>query len=303
VRALVASLLLVACHDGATPDPGLGSLLQVAGKAQFRPGPFPADEGGPQTIDLSPFHVSLVVGRLMEAIDGTLDVPARAWVIGIGRDDGTLAPDTWLLPAQTPDFDTPDFPSAHARVGVVPEFPLGPFDLVIAAADEDGRFGAPVRARMLALPEDAPAGELVIQLVWEGNADLDIHVIEPGPFGGEAFADDPNTFDPVPGEPVDPAEPPKHGIIDHDGNKDCRRQANPSEAVVWTMPPPAGEYIVRVDAPSMCGDASVAWFVTAYRTINGVTETLGSARGVSTQEDVEMPRGRGAGVLALRFSL
>lgn len=297
-RALL--ILLAACsNDGASSDPGLGSLLQLSEAAQFRPGPFPADDGGPAALDVRTADGTVVIGRLMDSVIGVLDVPARAWVIGVGRGDGTIEPDTWLLPSGVPDFETPEFPSAKARIGVADEFPIGPFEIVIAAADADGRFGAPARAPLVAEPVDPPAGELVIGLVWEGNADLDIHVIEPGMFGGEAFSDDPNTFDPPIGEPVPPGESDKHGILDHDGNKDCRREANPSEHVIWTMPPPAGEYIVRVDAPSMCGDPSVAWYVTAYR--NGVL--IGESRGVSTQEDVEMPRGRGAGVTALRFTL
>ncbi len=176
-------------------------------------------------------------------------------------------------------------------------------EVVIAAADERGVFGAPAMAELIAVPEDVPVGELVIELGWEGNADLDLHVVEPGPFGGEVFADDPNSFEPVPGEPIDPDEPPKHGILDRDGNHECERMPHPSEHAIWAMPPPAGEYVVRVDAPSLCGDGSAAWYVAAYRTINGVTELLGSARGTATPDHVLQPRGRGAGITALRFTL
>jgi hypothetical protein len=72
------------------------------------------------------------------------------------------------------------------------------------------------------------------------------------------------------------------------------------------MPPPAGDYIVRVDARAMCGAPGAAWTVSAYR--NDVL--LGSATGYATVEDTQPPPGEpeplsraGQGVLALRFSL
>jgi len=299
--ALVVAL--AACHDGASPDRALGELLQLAGDAQYRPGPFPADQGGPAALDLQTRQVDVFVGRLRTTLDGTLDVGARAFVVGLADREGAPSEGTWLLPAGAPEFDSPDNPAAKATFGVRPEFPIGPFTLMIAASDEAGRFGAPASAELIAVPEEPPAGELVIELAWEGNADLDLHVIEPGPFGGEVYADDPNSYTPTPGEPIDPNEPPKHGILDHDGNRDCQRMPHPSEHVIWEMPPPAGEYVVRVDAPSLCGDGSAAWYVAAYRTIGGTTELLGSARGTATPDHVLLPRGAGAGITALRFSL
>lgn len=296
---LAIALLLIGCNDGTSNDRGLDELLQIFDEdAQFRPGPFPPDEGGPAAIELSTAVNDVVIGRLRTTFDGQLGPSSRAFVIGVAGVDGT-----WLLPAGIPDFESPDSPSATGTLGVRPEFPPGPFELVIAGSNEDGAFGAPATTQLIAVPEAAPEGELVIELAWEGDADLDLHVVEPGPFGGEVFSGDPNSYQPTPGEPMDPAEPPKHGILDHDGNKDCERMPHPNEHVVWSMPPPSGEYVVRVDTPSLCGDGSAAWYVAVYRTIDGVTEVIGSARGTSTPDHVLLPRGRGAGITALRFSL
>lgn len=303
MRPVVLLVSLAACHDGASPEQPLGELLQVSGDAQFRPGPFPADEGGPDAIDLSTVAIDVFVGRLRTTFDGTLENSARAFVVGVAEREDVISEGTWLLPAGVPDFDSPDNPAGNGTIGVRPEFPLGPFHLVIAATDENGKFGAPAMTELIAVPEEVPTGDLVIELAWGGNADLDLHVVEPGPFGGEVFAGDPNSFEQVPGQPVPPDEPDKHGILDHDGNAECRRMPHPNEHVIWTLPPPAGEYIVRVDTPSLCGDGSAAWYVAAYRTINGVTELIGSARGTSTPDHVLLPRGRGAGITALRFSL
>ena len=295
---ILAMFWLAACHDGASSDPGAGALLQVlTAGAQFRPGPFPGDEGGPPVVELVAGSVTKI-GDVRATIRGTLDPAARGWVLGVDGIGGS-----WILPSQVPDLDAPTFPSAHARIALADDFPPGPFTLEIAASDVDGNFGPAVTSESIAEPEDPPAGELVVELVWGGRADLDIHVVEPGINGGEAFSDHPNTFDPPIGEPQPPTEFTKHGILDHDGNTRCTRLGHPNEHVVWMMPPPAGDYIVRVDTPSLCGDASATWFVAAYRTINGVTETLGTAQGISTPANVLSPRGRGAGILALRFSL
>lgn len=284
-------LVLAGCADHASAELGLEALLQVPG-AQFRPGAFPADEGGPAATALTTRHSSILTGRLDEELRGVLAPEAHAAVIGI---EG--APGAWIVPAGVADFDTPGQPTVKAVFGVADDFPPGPFTLVLAASDADGRFGAPATTQLVADVEPPPAGTLVIGLVWDGAADLDLHVVDP--LGGEAWSDKPNTMPPpVPGEPVDPEEYLRHGILDHDGNKDCRRDGRPNEHVIWTVPPPPGEYVVRVDARSLCGDASAAWYVAAYR--DGAL--VAAARGLSTPEDVLHPHGAGAGVLALRFA-
>lgn len=289
--ALLACLV-VGCADHASPELGLDALMQVE-DAQYRPGAFPADAGGPAATALTTRHSSIVVGRFDEPLRGVLAPEAQGAVIGIEGVEGT-----WIVPAGFPDFDTPGQPTAKAVFGLADDFPPGPFTLMLAASDADGRFGAPATMQLVADEQTPPEGELVIALLWDGAADLDIHVVDA--LGGEAWSDKPNTMPPpVPGEPVDPLAYLQYGILDHDGNKDCRRDGRPNEHVIWQMPPPAGAYIVRVDARSMCGAASAAWYVAAYR--NG--ELLGAARGVATQDDVLQPHGAGAGVLALRFTL
>ncbi len=296
--SLACAWVLAFGCEGASPDPGLEALLQVEG-AQFRPGEFPADEGGPAAVALTTRHTHLVVGRLGEQLRAALEPAAHAAAIGIEGASGA-----WLVPAGVPDFDSPDLPTARATFGVSDAFPAGPFVLMLAAADELGRFGAAATAMVVADVEPPPAGKLVVQLAWEGPADLDLHVVEPG--GGEAWSEKPNTMPvPPPGVPVDPNEFKRHGILDHDGNASCRRDGRPAEAVIWTdrdgviVTPPSGEYVVRVDARSMCGAPVAAWYVAAYRG----DELISAARGVSTPEDVLHPHGAGAGVLALRFSL
>lgn len=284
-------LLLCAC-DAASPDPGLDAMLQVEG-AQFRPGPFPSADAGPEALAVQAQHSELVVGHSGERVRGVLAANATGAVIGVEGFDGT-----WLVPASASDLDTPGLATAKASMALSPDFPTGPFTLKIAASDANGRFGAAASQMLVANPDDEPTGELVIGLVWDGAADLDLHVVDPN--GGEAWSDDPNTVvQPPPGTPVDPDAWKAGGILDHDGNKQCMREGNPREHVIWQMPPPSGKYTVRVDARQMCGDASTAWYVYAKHG----DALLGAARGVATPDDTLPQHGAGAGVLALTFML
>jgi len=289
---IAAALWLAACGTSASPDPGLAALLQIAG-AQYRPGPLPAATGGPDAGQLRSGHAAVTIGTLRERVTAILGAGSRSAVLGVAGSDGG-----WLLPAGVPSFELPDAPTVAATIGLADEFPAGPFLLVVAGGDADGRFGAAATTQLIAEPAEPPAGELVIGLSWDGVTDLDLHVVDPA--GGEAWSQDPNTVPaPPPGTPVDPDAYLAGGILDRDGNAGCHRDARPAEHVIWQMPPPAGSYVVRVDTRSLCGGPGAAWYVAAYR--GGAL--LGAARGVSTDADVREPHGAGAGVRALGFAL
>ena len=298
MRALALLGLCGACTS-ASPDPGLDSVLEIP-NAQYRPGPFPADEGGPGVIGFQTRHTDVLIGRNGERATSTLEAPARAAVIGIAGYDGA-----WIVIAGPPEFSAPGLPTANVTFGVRGVDP-GPLALRLAATDQEGRTGAAAEAMIVANAVELPAGELVIHLEWQGRADLDLHVVDAD--GGEVWTDKPNSGPPPQaGVPTDPTEYLKHGILEHDGNKDCHKDGGtPFENVIWTRPPPSGAYLVRVDARAMCGAPAAPWSVSAYR--GG--QLLGSATGLSTIEDTQPPPGEteplsraGQGVLALRFSL
>jgi hypothetical protein len=270
-------------------------------KAQYRPGPFPTGDGGPAALALATRHANVLLERVGERATATLEPAARAAVYGIDGYDGA-----WIVTAGPPDLSAPAFPTANVSFGVRAALPPGPFVLKVAAADRDGRFGAPATAELIANAVDPPAGTLVIHLEWDSAADLDLHVVDAE--GGEAWSDKPNSMPtPEPGTVVDPTEYLKHGILDHDGNKACRHDGRPNENVIWTVPPPAGEYVVRVDARAMCGAPGTSWTVTVLR--DG--DVLGAAQGFAAPDDTlgqpgQDPiavHGAGAGLFALRFSL
>ena len=288
----VAGVAAAGCDGAASPDPGLGALLQIPG-AQFRPGPLPAPADGPATVAVRTRHAAIAIGSAREKLDGVLGPGARAALIGVAGADGA-----WIVPAGAPAADTPEQPSVAATLGLADGFPAGPFSLVVLAADADGQLGPGRELAVVAAPAAPPTGALVIELAWDGPADLDLHVVDP--LGGEAWAGDPNTWQPpAPGEPVDPTAYQAGGILDHDGNAGCHRDGHPGEHVIWTQPPPAGAYTVRVDARALCGAPSAAWYAAAYR--DGAL--IGAARGVATDADAAAAHGKGAGVRALGFSL
>ncbi|HEY4238578.1 MAG TPA: hypothetical protein VGM88_02140 [Kofleriaceae bacterium] len=285
-------LLCAGCLESASPDPGLDAMLQIP-DAQFRPGAFPAATGGPDALQLTTTHATILVGRLHETAVGVLAPGATGAIFGVDGFDGA-----WILPAGAPAFDTPDDPSANVLFGVADTFPPGPLTLRVAAANQDGEIGSSTTADLIAADAAPPSGTLVFTLAWDSNADLDLHVVDP--LGGEAWSGHPNTWQtPPPGDPIDPDAWKTGGILDHDANANCVRAGTPEEDVAWQMTPPAGHYVVRVDTLDMCGDASASWYVAAYM---GDT-LLGSARGTSVPYDTRDAHGNGAGVLALELDL
>ena len=302
--AALALVLLAACGELASPELGLGDLLYVDG-AQYRPGAFPSASGGPAVVSAQTEHTMIVIGTNRESVSAVLAPSARATIVGIPGAAGT-----WIVPAGPPDFDTPGQPSLHATFGVNAALGPGPFELDVAAVDDSERVGDKAAIDLLAVDAAPPAGDLVIALEWETTADLDLHVIDPA--GEEAWQGHPNTWQaPPPGTPgVDPCAWASGGILDQDANAQCARDANPSEHVIWTtrscggqMVAPdvmTGTYTVRVEASSMCQDASTAWAVTVF----SAGQVIGAARGIATQADVDYgTHGTGAGVTALVFSL
>jgi hypothetical protein len=294
VRAILAFLFALAGCDGASSDPGYDAWLQLP-EAQWRPGELPADEGGPAVLGVQTTRGVLQIGSVRERLRGQLGARARAFAIGLAGDHGT-----WLLPAEPPTSEVPDAPSFDVRAQLALDLPAGPIELVVVAFDEQGRAGPVYRTERIAVIEEPPAGQLVFELTWDGPADLDLHVVDA--LGGEAWSGDPNTWQaPPPGEPFAPDAWKSGGILTQDGNAACRRDTHPREHVVWQLPPPAGRYLVRVDARSMCGAISAGWRVAAYR--GAERELLGAARGTSLLDDTLVEHGRGAGVLALELMI
>jgi hypothetical protein len=301
-----ALLVLLAACGGITNEPGYGSALAIPG-AQFRPGAFPAATGGPATQSLVTAHATIAIGHVHERLHAILDGTATAAIVGIAGADGA-----WIVTAGPPDVDTPGAATATAMFGLDPATEPGPFTLELAATDADGRIGEPAETALVADAAPPPDGDLVVGLVWDSTADLDLHVVDPT--GAEAWSGDPNTWKaPPPGMPADPNAYLSGGWLDRDANASCHLDGAPAEHVIWKtrtgvdglgnpvpIAPviPSGTYIVRVDTRAMCRDASASWYVEVY----AAGALVAAARGVSVPEDVLTGDHRaGAGVTALTF--
>jgi hypothetical protein len=294
--AVAAVAFGVAC-SGASSDPGYGDPLQIP-NAQYRPGSFPEPTGGPDTVSFTTVRSFALIGEVREQLNGLVGPTAHGAIVGVQGGDGS-----WILTAGPPSFESGSaVGTVGAGFGIATDEPAGPLTLEMAAVDGDGHVGAPRTVELTAEPVPPPTGALVVGLVWDTNADLDLHVIDPS--GSEAFTGHPNTIDrpdPMTCEcnPNDPAPFYDGGILDHDGNFDCTRDGNPSEHVIWQAMPERGKYTVRVEARAMCGAPSSPWYVEVFDDTGAL---LHAARGVSTQDDVTFgSHGPGAGVTALTF--
>ena len=53
------------------------------------------------------------------------------------------------------------------------------------------------------------------------------------------------------------------GSLDFDSNAGCVIDGRRHESIIFTQQPPPGDYTVRVDASSLCGQVDAQWRVTA----------------------------------------
>ena len=299
VRAAWLVVTIGACGTTASPELGLDSLMKIAG-AQFRPGPFPAANGGQDAVMAAPAQRTAYIGGTFDRMNGILGTDARSAIIGLDGVDGA-----WIVPASFPGIENPNNATVTATMELSHDFPIGPFDVLVAGGDVDGKVGQPARGEVIAANALVPPGQLVVSLEWDDAADLDLHVVDPN--GGEAWSGQPDTIPHVLGQ--DPFAYLLGGQLDHDGNASCRTGASPDEHVFWAIldqnkkplpPPPSGTYTVRVDATAMCGAPDAQWYV-AVTDENGAI--LATARGVATAADVSYGKhGAGAGFTALTFT-
>ena len=231
-----------------------------------------------------------------ERITGALAPSSEAAILYLEGDIGY-----WIVPAEPPLVETPDYPSIDVRAGFSLEVAPGSVAIQARAVDGADRIGSPRVLQLTAEEIPPPEGTLVVSLSWDNDSDLDLHLVLPD--GVEVWSDNPNSYEkPHPGEPPDPPDAwMQGGMLDGDSNSDCRIDGRRQEHVIWQpgVEPLAGHYIARVDAFSMCGQSRAYWAVEAVK--DG--ESLGRTEGISLPADTDLPHGAGAGVTALEFDV
>jgi hypothetical protein len=303
----LAAVAAVGCA-GASADNGLSAHLRLT-NAQFVPG---ALEPAPDATTGPVAGASLLVARFYP---GVQNIPLSGSVtngtsvlIGLADDAGY-----WIVPAPVHDV-TPGSTDYNysTRLSLSPATPTGMQTLLVRGVDADGNVG-PSQMYKLMVAAPTPPGAMVITLEWDTNADLDLHVVTPVdpsfplPAGVEPAASvevwskAPLALPPSP-LGYDKNDPVVAGVghLDFDSNANCVIDGRRRESVIFGNPPPSGDYVVRVDAFSMCGQGSAQWKLTVT-TPDG--DVVNPATWQATDADTRGQHGIGAGRLAVTFSL
>lgn len=275
-RTLILSFVLASCGGASRSEDGLGAMLRVEG-AQFIDAAMPGAIDGPRVTSVDNPRTRVVPGETMKILRGTLEPAANAVAIGISGDSVH-----WISTAQAPNNDTPELLSFDVRLIFSRALPPGPLELTVRAVDRQGRYGPPIPVMLEATALVEVEGELVVALTWDTNADLDLHLVDPR--GTDIWA----------------RNPVENGaLLVLDSNAACVIDGRRTEAVRYETIPPAGNYLVRVDAFSLCGEAAARWSVEVI--LRG--ETIARARGTSTAAHTRGEHQAGSGITAAAFEV
>jgi hypothetical protein len=289
--ALTALATLVGGCSAATTDPGLDAMLRLSG-AQFYRGKPPTPADGPAVQQLITIPASTIRRGLNNSVQGFVTRETTAIALYLDGDVGY-----WIVEPGMVDATQGGQLSFSASAAYAQNLPAGNYTLKAMAVGAGGHFG-PITDFALQTEDVMSSDTLLVSLAWDTQADLDLHLVTPD--GTEVWANKINsTPPPVPGSNGDPDAWKSGGILDFDSNSGCVIDGRRMENVFWTVAPPKGHYLVRVDTWSLCGEAMANWRVTA--TLG--TQNLGMSSGWSRPSDAEMVHGLGAGVKALEFDV
>jgi hypothetical protein len=300
---LLCALLASSCQWSSEASSGLTSVIRVQDGQAMRGSIAGPGDIIPATATLFPRNATIYPGVSNKSINGVVGPDANTVALGVAGDDAY-----WLLPALTPDNSDPlhtykftaslSVSPALATSPLLQPNPDDPSTLVlplsVRAVDAAGNFG-PARVYSLIMYQTGSGGSLIVSLDWDAPVDLDLHVRTPILANNDAdlvtvWAKARSAEPSLPDGGAD-------GVLDFDSNEGCQIDGRDRENVVWTGEPPAGHYIVRVDAFSLCGQVSAAWHAIAHTP----QATLGEASGVLTGAATREAPTAGAGLTAFEF--
>ncbi len=285
--ALLAMAVAAGCNAGVALDTGSDADMIVAG-AQFYPGVPPAgDPSGTRVTSVTSPNNTIRAGEINKRLGGTVQETARSVAVFFTGDVGY-----WVLPVGLTDSSNPPDLDFDLRASFARTIDDGPHDVSVQATDADGHFGPPSSATLTVAPAVVPSSTLDVQLIWDVDTDEDLHVTEPD--GITIWARNINSYDGQTG-----GDPTAGGILDDDSNSSCLIDGRREENVYWTVAPPSGHYVVKVDTWALCGQAAARWHVVAAMG----DQILGQASGVAIDSDTRFDKDATDGVLALEFDL
>jgi hypothetical protein len=312
---LFAACSVLACQ-GASSSLGLDAMLRVEG-AQVQPGHIsdaPENQAKAQVSGITTASNQIFPGLQGRGVSGKVGPDANAVAIGLQNDDVY-----WILPAGIRDATRADLLSFSARLDFSPELAGSPVveqdqngkpvvPVTFRAVTLDGRLGPSINLGMRLL-DTTPTGSLVISLRWSAPVDLDLRVLAPSPDGTgtvEIWSKHASSLPRNTGSGTPTTSLGTVGTLDFDSNAGCVIDGRNQENVVWQGLPPAGTYTVRVDAFSLCGQASADW--EAQASFQGQTLTTSDGIpadvfGIATDAATRNDHGAGAGIRAFDFDL
>ncbi len=292
----VSCLVLAAgCSSSASATSGLHEPIHVT-NGQFFEGAFPTPAGGPNIDFPNAVRTSTVtagfVGKKIGGLtpDNSLSVALALKGLGSGY---------WVVPVGSPDPLSNEL-GWSATMDFATNVPAGAQQLLLAAADHSGTFGA-AQLQPLNILSLRPSGHVVASLTWGNDTDLDLHIV--GPSGKELDPKHPNT-DYLIDAGADAGKPePGSGRLDRDSNGDCVIDSYRNENVIWdddAAAPEAGTYLVRVDMFSACGRPASDFVFDLY--IDGVAQPDQHKVGQLLDTDAD-GGGPGSGLYVTEFTL
>ena len=293
-RPALAIVLALAGCGGVASDTGQEALVRVSDGQFYRGAVDKLDSASaPTVVDVLNSQTVITPGLQNKKISGRMDPGTTAVAIGFAGDVGY-----WILPADVPDSNSPTQPTFHASLSFSPSLPGRSYDLLVRAVSPPNVFGPAVHVSLEVEQPLPPTGALVVSLWWDTESDLDLHVVDA--YGDEIWAGQINSYDPYASTPTtDAGAWNEGGILDFDSNAGCVIDGRRNENVVWSVGPPPGSYLVRVDTFSLCGNSAARWTVEAL--LGGVS--LGKAEGEAVASDQRFTKGKGGGLTALSFTI
>lgn len=298
-RALTLALLLapLGC-GGADPQSGVTAYLRASGAGvQFVPGELTTEGGAaePTVETINNGNAQIFPGAQGRSSGGTVSSTSAAVLMGLEGDSGH-----WLVPVGVRDSAPPFNYTFSTSVSFSPDLPTGPRSLIFRAVDAAGSIG-PAQTLALRVADTFPTGNLVIALIWDTEADLDLHVRIPNPNDPakpiDVWSRAPRALPPkMQGEPdYTAAELAAGGGLTRDSNGQCVIDGQRHEEVVFPGAVPTGPIEVRVDTFSLCGEPTAHWWVGA---LDAGGEKIVEKRGQSLDRDTYTSHGAASGTLA-----
>jgi len=289
---------------GASSESGITAYLQLA-NAQFVPGALVADTSstGPVIHGVNFLTTNIYPGIENLPLSGDVE-QGTSVLIGLSNDAGY-----WIVPTPFLDPQTPNNFAFQTKMSFSAQTPTGAQVLILRGVDGTGQIG-PAQQFSLTVTPPVPSGALVVTLEWDTESDMDLHVVVPNPNDAttpiEIWEKTPVGLPPrVPGTAPLTGDDLKAalaaaGKLDFDSNAGCVIDGRRQENVIFSEPPPSGDYIVRVDAFSLCGQSDAQWTAFANTPDGPIGAT---ARWEATDTDTRSSHVAGAGRLAFQFSI